>query len=253
MTARFRAEESMLRLILALPLVCLCGQVVFAQSPYLLEHRQWEFSGFAGGSFMSGEDEFVTQVRDNGTALTTRTVGLRYASGYQIGMRVGENLGDFWTADLEYSFANQPLTFTNLSPTIQSLSVGQFVHHWSYSISYSPASRLKRFRPYAKIGTGATLFFLHGENKELAFQQGLRLQDTWKFLVNWGGGAKYLVHDQVALMFDVKNNMTGVPNYGLPKSASIVNGVFFPGMARHGTLNNWQLNFGIAYQWDEGY
>src|SRR5262249_28409844 len=138
----------MLRMILAVPLICVCGQVVFAQSPYPLEYRQWEFSGFAGASLMSGEDEFVTQVRDNGAAVTTRTVGLRYAKGYQIGMRVGENLGDFWTSDLEYSFANQPLTFTNLSPSIQSLSVGQFIHHWSYSISYSPASRLKRFRPY---------------------------------------------------------------------------------------------------------
>jgi hypothetical protein len=48
---------------------------------------------------------------------------MHYASGYQIGVRVTQNLGEFAAASLEYNFANQPLRFTNLTPTVQSLSL----------------------------------------------------------------------------------------------------------------------------------
>lgn len=240
----------MLRLILILPLVGICGQVAFAQTSNPLKYRQWEVTGFAGGSFMAGPSESSTLVSDNGQ-VSSRTVGTRYASGHQIGVRVGENLGDYWTANLEYSLANQPLTFTNLSPSIPSLWLDVSIHRFSFGFSYSPVSRSsKRFRPYAQIGTGAGLFFIHSYSKDAALTHGLTLQDTWKFLVNWGGGAKYLVHNQVVLTLDVKDHITGLPDYGLPQSARVVNGQFQPGVARRGTLNNWQLNFGIAYQWD---
>src|SRR5262249_9141130 len=148
--------------------VCICSQVAFAQQSYPLRYRQWEVSGFAGGSFMSAESEFPTQVTDNGQVTGVRTVGLHWGSGGQIGFRLGENLGEYWTANLEYSFANQPATLTNLSPTVQSLTLSQSVNHFSYGFSYTPANRSRRFRPYGEFGTGATLYFLRGSSTDAA-------------------------------------------------------------------------------------
>src|SRR5262249_50595133 len=144
---------------------------------------------------------------------TNRTVGMHYANGYQLGARVSERLDDFWGAELEYTFANQPLRFTNLSPTIQSLSLSHLVHRLTYNISFAPPMRTKRFRPYVKSGIGTALFYIPGDSKEEAFQKGLKLRDTWEFAFNAGGGFKYLVTDIAALTVDVRDQMSPVPSY----------------------------------------
>jgi opacity protein-like surface antigen len=237
------------RLIPVLVLALACVQPVFAQASYELEHREWEATPFLGGSF-AGKFQFPTPVSGSDQE-SSRTVGMHYASGYQIGVRITQNLGDFWAANLEYNFANQPLRFTNLSPSIQSLSLGHLVHHFSYNGVYLPFRPQQRFRPYATAGAGVALFYLPARSKNDALALGLSLRDSWEFAGNWGGGLKYLVHDQVTLSFDVKDQISSVPSYGLPRSARVTNGQFQPGIARSGLLNNWQLNFGIGVQWDE--
>ena len=236
----------MFRLGLSLVIVFAGVQAVFGESSYSSDDEIWEVSAFGGGSFL-GNFQFPTPVFGKGQD-GSQTVGLDYATGYQVGVRLTENLNKFWAADLEYSFANQPLTFTNLSPNIQSLSLGQSVHHFSYNLAYVALPYVRRFRPYAKIGTGASLFHIHNDSKQEALERGLGFRDSWKFLVNWGGGFNYLVHDPVSVTFDVKDNMTGVPSYGLPSKARIVDGHFLPGLSRSGLMNNWQINFGVTVQ-----
>src|SRR5262245_55855518 len=92
----------------------------FAQISSSTEHREWEFTGFAGQS-VSNDHEFPTQVTGSGLPVF-RTVGMNYDSGYQVGARVSENVSEFWGVDLEYSLADQDLTFINVSPQIQHLS-----------------------------------------------------------------------------------------------------------------------------------
>jgi uncharacterized membrane protein YkvA (DUF1232 family) len=60
------------------------------------------------------------------------------------------------------------LRFTNLSPTVQSLSLGHYVHHLSYDGSFLFLPPEKRFRPYVKAGVGAALFYISGHSKEEA-------------------------------------------------------------------------------------
>jgi opacity protein-like surface antigen len=220
-----------------------------AQAPPPPEHRQWEVTGFGGGSFIGGF-QFPTAIIGS-PAEASRTVGMHYASGYQAGIRVSQNFHDFWAAALEYSFANQPLRLTNLSPEVQSLSLSDFIHRLSYNVLYLPAAPERRFRPYGSIGAGAALFFIAGDSKEDAAAVGVPLRDDWKFTFNWGGGFKYLVHDQVAIGFDVKDQISGVPSYGLPHSATLKEGRYIPGISRNGLMQNWQFNLGIAFQWDE--
>jgi opacity protein-like surface antigen len=232
-----------------LTLVLLCSNSGFAQVRYSPEHREWEVYGFVGRG--SGDNlQFPTAVSGTGQE-TLRTVGMDYDSGYVFGLRINQNLGDFWGADLEYSFANQPVRFTNLSPGIQSLSLSHYLHHLSYNVSFLPLPLTKRFRPYAGAGIGGALFYIPGHAKHEALEHGVALRDSWEFLFNSGGGFKYLVMDSFALSFDVKNRLSRVPSYGLPPSARVVDGQYQPGMARHGVTYTWQASVSLSFQWND--
>jgi hypothetical protein len=176
---------------------------------------------------------------------------MSYESGYQVGVRINQNLNEYWGADLEYSFANQFLRYTNLSPSIQNLSLDQYQHNLSYDVSYLPRARTKRLRPYVDVGIGAGWFYLPGRVKKDALELGLRLRDSWAFVFNVGGGFTYLVQDQYAITFDVKDRISRIPSYGLPESARVVNGQYQPGIALNGRLQNLQFNLGFTFQWDE--
>src|SRR5262245_62134278 len=126
--------------------------LAFAQRSYVIENRGWEGTGFAGAA-LGDKLHFPTPV-SGGVEPTSRTVDMQIDSGYLFGARVTENLGDYWNAALEYSFANQWLRFTNLSPSIQSLSLEQFVHNLTYNVSVLPFPLTKRFRPYGGAGIG---------------------------------------------------------------------------------------------------
>ena len=233
-----------LNLVLAL---C-CAQSALAQSSP--EYREWEIGGFTGGSF-AGTYQFNTAVFGSGRE-TSRTVGMQYSPGYQVGIRLTQYFNESWDAELEYSYALQNLRFTNLSPDIQAISVNNYIHHIDYNIAYVPVPPDKRFRPYVKVGTGAVLFFINGESLSEANQQGLKLrQSTWQFLFNWGGGLKYLVVDQFAVSVDVKDSLSAIPKYAIPSAAQVINGQFHPGVSINGMMNNWQISASANYQWDE--
>ena len=239
-----------IRVSFAVSIVLVCASFVNAQQRTRWSDPEFEASGFAGGSF--AEDFHFSTPVSGSTQETSRTVGIHYGSGYQVGARVNQNLNDYWGAALEYSFANQPLQFTNLSPTVQSLSVGQTVHHFLYNVSYIPLGGWERFRPYAQLGAGATLFFIHGD-RDQALASGVYLRDSWKFTANWGGGFKYMVDEQTALLLDFKDSVSGIPTYGLPSAAQVVNGQYQPGIGSTGRLNIWQVNFGVAFRWNDWY
>jgi hypothetical protein len=101
------------KLIGVLVVVLAGSPAVFAQLSRPPAYQQWEGIPFGGGSFIKN---FTIPTRVTGaTPGASQTVGMSFASGYQVGIRLKENLGDYWGAELEYSFANQPLQFTNLT------------------------------------------------------------------------------------------------------------------------------------------
>jgi len=124
----------MVRRSLVLVIVIASSLAEFAQASYPLEHREWEVSLFAGHSF-SSKFQFPTPVHGSDQEVS-RTVGLQYAAGPELGVRVTQNVNDLWSADLEDSFTNQDLRFTNISPTIQGLSLTQYIRRFSYNVSY---------------------------------------------------------------------------------------------------------------------
>jgi opacity protein-like surface antigen len=212
-----------------------------AQAP---AHRQWEFTLFGGASYL-GDGTHATPVA--GLSQGTRSVGLDYASGYQVGARITENRWRHWGAALEYTFSNQPLTFSGLSAAAPSVSPSHSVHRFAYQVLYYPADPSERFRPYVLAGPGLSLFRTGNADAAL----GVRLNDPWKFAFHWGGGVKYLLRDQVGVVLQFSDSVSGVPGYGLSTTALDLPGQFTPGLRPDGVAHNWLVSIGFVYQWDE--
>jgi hypothetical protein len=205
-------------------LVLVFSASAFAQREDSPEHRQWEVTGFVGNSFP--HDFQLPEVR------------MHFGSGYQIGVRLNDNVRDHVSVNLEYSLAHQDLGFTTLAPPVQNVSVTQYVHYFSYNVAYVVLPPTRRFRPYGEVGVGSALYFLPKTSIDTMLQRGVKLRDSWVFLVNCGGGFKYLVKDQFAVTFDLKDRLFNIPSYGLSLST-------------HGIGQTWQATIGLAYQWDE--
>ena len=219
-----------------------------AQSPYPVSHRKWEFSAFGGTSIVR-DQVFETPVL-GGEQQFSIPVGMQYGSSWLVGARLSESMGDHWGAEFEYSYANQPLRFTDLTPDLPALSLHQGVNTFAYNFIFFFTNPYKRLRPYAIAGVGTSLFHTYGSAKSDAAAAGIQLGDSWTFVFDWGGGVKYLFHDHWAARVDFRGHLGTMPDYGLPASAVISQGQYIPGLAASGTLQNWHVTAGIAYQWD---
>lgn len=220
-----------------------------AQVQNPLSHRDWEFSVFGGTSIIK-DQAFTTPVAGSDQQTST-TVGMQYGSSWLLGARLSESRGDYWGAEFEYSYANQPLRFTNLTPTVPALSLSQGVNTFAYNFIFFFTNPYRRLRPYAVAGIGTSLFQPYGSTEAEAAAAGIHLGNTWTLVFNWGGGVKYLIRDHWAVRLDFRSHLGTMPDYGLPSSASVTQGQYIPGMAASGTLQNWHVNAGIAYQWGQ--
>jgi opacity protein-like surface antigen len=211
-------------------------------------HREWEISVF-GGVASAGDTSSLTPVEATSSG---RIVGLEYKSGYLLGVRITQNLGQNLGAELDYNFANQPGAFVDLTPSVSRLDLHHNTHSLVYSLLYYPLDRSSRLRPFATLGGGASLFNVSGDSKEKAASEGIALSDSWKFAFSFGGGVKYLLVGPLGVRFDIRDQITGVPDYGLPNTAPLVMGEN-PGAAFRpdGKLHNWLVNLGLSYTWGD--
>ncbi|MFB3904640.1 MAG: hypothetical protein ACE15E_14415 [Acidobacteriota bacterium] len=211
---------------------------VMGQSPNYGRKDKWEFSIFAGSSHR-GEDVYVTPFE--GTL--SRDVTLRFAPGYLVGARISENLGGRFGAELDYSLANQPVEFRNLAPTLLLLSLDQRVHNIAYTVLFYGLKRNSRLRPYAAVGPGISLYETFGTAEDNAAALGLNLKHRWKAAGIIGAGVKYRTTEETGFRFDVRDHITGVPDFGLPGAGTIQTAGFRP----DGQLHNWQFSVGFFY------
>lgn len=203
--------------------------------------KKWEFS-FLGGAAFSSDESSATPVSGEDSL---RLVRLHFASGYLVGVRVSENLGQKVAAELEYSFANHPLGFFNLTPDVPLLDADHRTHSILYNITYSLRPRMSKLRPFFGFGAGTTFFQIDGNSKTAASVEGIELKDRWKFAFGLTGGVKSMINENWGLRVDVRNLWTGVPDYGLPASATPSG----PGFNAEGLLSRWQISGGISYYW----
>jgi opacity protein-like surface antigen len=233
-------------LVLLLILTAVQSFVVAQITPPTI-HSEWEASFFGG--FASASDQTsLTPVEGQSSA---RPVGLDYKNGYLLGLRITQNLGEYLGAELEYSFADQPLDFVNLRPSLPTLDVKHNIHSIIYSILVYPFDRSGRLRPFGTVGGGTSFFYIGKDSKNKAAGEGIVLKDRWKFAFSFGGGVKYLLTNKLGVRVDVRDQITGVPNYGLPDTSPVLPGGEIGAAFRaDGRIHNWMLNVGLNYYWN---
>lgn len=229
-------------LFAALILLILPAELV-GQAPMNDPSRDWEFSFFGG---LSSANDHSSLVNIEGLE-DTNTAYLDYSSGYQAGIRITENLGNHLSAELDYTFANQPMAFRELSPTIRRLDLDHSVHSAVYSMLLSPVSPREKLRPFALVGAGLSYFHVSKDSKDAAVDQGVTLKDRWKFLMTYGGGFKYRITHKWGIRFDARDQLTGIPDYGLPPASRFFQNQISPAFRPDGLLHNWRFSVGVTY------
>jgi opacity protein-like surface antigen len=211
-------------------------------------HRDWEFGVF--GAAVSAGDRTVATPVAGVSGQTSRGVGMKVSKAAEMGFMITQNLGRHWAANLEYSLANQPLTFQNLGDAIPTFKAGQAVHRMAYEVLYLPRPPSQRLRPYVFAGPGIALFHIHKQSKTAASSLGMHLSDPWKPTLNWGGGVKFLIQDHFAVSGHFSDAISGLPRYGLPRKAAFWSNQFHPGFDARGIMHNWRIGAGFIYEWD---
>ncbi len=219
------------------------GPVLWAQSPPSQAENKWEVSPFVGFGG-AGDGSFATPVEEG----TSQNVGLDLDQGFVLGLRITENRGRYFGAELEYSFTGQPLFFRDLSPTLPSLALDHTVHKLAYSLLVYGRERQERIRPFGSIGFGTSFFQVSNDSQDEAIRQGVDLKNRWKLAFSYGGGVKFRMAPRWGIRVDIRDQLTGVPDFGFPSQAPLLEGgETGPGFRAEGLLHNWQTTFGLVY------
>jgi opacity protein-like surface antigen len=216
---------------------------LFAQIQVPPDEEKWEISFLLGGAF-AGDQSAATPIEGEGT---TRVVGLNYDSGLLLGVRITENLSEYVAAEFDYTYANQPMKFMDLTATLPRLDLDHGIHSLIYSFALFPLGRTSSLKPFGSLGGGASYFWIRGDSSEEAAKLGVDVKGVWKFVLSWGGGVKYQVDPKWGIRFDFRDLVSGIPSYGLPKTS--IGGT--PAFRPSGNLHNWQVSGGISYYWSD--
>ncbi|MBI4446065.1 MAG: outer membrane beta-barrel protein [Acidobacteria bacterium] len=227
--------------VLALVLLALLPDLAFAQIPLQTHENKWEISFFGGGAHLGDTDSLVL------TGQAPSLVELQTEPGYSVGARVTENFGNRAGAELEYAVSNHPMAFVNLSANLPRLDLSHRVHKVVYSLLFYSAGRPSKIRPFGSVGVGASFFRLGEGSGEAALQRGVALKNRWKLAFSYGGGVKLHLSRNWGVRLDARNQISGIPDYGLPPAAQGATGAAF---RPDGLFQNWQLTAGVMYSFN---
>ena len=172
-------------------------------------------------------------------------VRLDYNAGYSLAFGVTENLAERFGAEMRYGIGSLPLAVAGPAEGTATPAQAHHVHGLIYSlIVYPQGWRRGRLVPYALAGLGASLFQPSGDAD--AASRNLVLKDRWKLAGEMGGGVKLYLDPPWSLRFEVRDRITGVPDYGLPSVASQEEGAGAV-LPAGGRLHLWQIQAGLTY------
>jgi opacity protein-like surface antigen len=207
-----------------------------------IKQDKWEFSAMGGWASVSSPSSFVTSVDDGSSYL----VGLHQDGGYAFGLNITENNREYLGFEFGYTFADQTSTFDNLSPSLQTFVIKQKIHNFNYLGLIYLTKRESRLRPYGTVGAGVSLFVPDSSAQRVGVENGLDLARRWKMSFNWGGGMKWALGKKWGLRFDFRDTVTGIPDYGIPRSATVPAGAqVTPAFRPDGQYHHLQFTVGI--------
>jgi len=223
----------------------LASSALYAQGSFGQAEDAWEVS-FGGGVGGSGSGTHQTPVE----GCAPRNVGLSFARGYSLNVRLTQNVGEHFGGEVEYALTNLPGVFSNLDPALPELGFSHKFHTLSYSGLVYATERDAPMRPYVSGGLGVGFFRVSDSSRDNV--RGLirvNLDRQSKFAFSVGGGVKFKVRHPLGLRVDVRDYITGIPDYDL--SGTIPAGLppikprgvaFTPDGIQH----NWTVSIGLS-------
>ena len=202
--------------------------------------RKWEFSFLAGAGFLSGGTLGPAEAESGSSPVT-----LDYKAGYSLAFGVIENLAEKFGAEMRYGINSLPFGAAGSTVEPSMPEQAHHVHELTYSLLVYPRGwKWGRLVPYALGGLGASLFQPSGGAD--AASQGVILKNRWKLAGEMGGGVKLYLDPPWSLRFEVRDRITGVPDYGLSRTGS--QGEDAGGtLPASGRLHHWHFQAGLTY------
>ena len=170
---------------------------------------------------------------------------LDYNSGYSLGFALVENLAEKFGAEMRYGIGSLPLGVGKSTEEFSAAEREHHVHGIIYSVLFYPRGwKRGRIVPYALSGIGASLFQPSDDPETIA--QGVSLKNRWKLAGELGGGVKFYLDPPWSLRFEVRDRITGAPDYGLSGTPSAEGGAVVA-LPAGGRLHHWQFHIGLTY------
>lgn len=233
-------KKNILALVTAGFLFCATAS---AQSTGRDRNPEWELSFFAGMSSL-GETSSTAPVEDS---TATHSSSIKPDDGVLLGARITQNLGRYFAAEMDYTFADHGGSFANPTPAVPALNMDQTTHSIYYNLLFYLRDSNSRLRPYATGGVGAALFALDGSIKSTSRELGFPMKNSWELGFRVGGGAKYRLSDKIGVRVDFADQISDAPGYGLPSRVTVTDAIPGAGYVPSGTLHNMQISAGLIY------
>jgi hypothetical protein len=157
----------------------------------------------------------------------------KFSAGARGGVRFGADMWRHWGQDFVYSYGSNAAKIQN------QYNGGKFAftpksHEFAYNLLWYP-QRLdpkKKVFPYLTAGVGTRIYKLQQATLNEALdpsRAGLgKLSNESIFTFNAGGGVRVRMNNVYGFRFEVRDNISQAPRFGLPKSSSDPRTVVFP-------------------------
>ena len=199
---------------------------------------------FGGGSFQGGNRAF-----DLNAFGTTET---DYSNAFRFGFRFGVDLPENWGAEVTYGFSSSDLKVLDATPPRPRRRFDIHQHQFMANAIYNFAPRDSVWRPFATFGLGFERFSPTKDSVNRAavdFLDGpTRISSDTKLAMNFGGGVERRVNDRMGIRMDVRDNIAGMPRYGLPEAPLNPGGASYP---VKGVIHDLEMVWGVVFHFDQ--
>lgn len=177
----------------------------------------------AGGSFVKANRTF---------AAGGGTFASRFVDGGTYKARLTLDLTKHFSVEGVYGFGPNNLRITEFAGTPIQRDFAVRYQQIQFNFLHFFTSGKRALRPFLTSGIGAVRFIPTDEAKAMALvrfiNSAAQIDTTNNFNFNFGGGLEARFSRWLGVRFDVKDQISAVPRFGLPQTPPASGGAFYP-------------------------
>ncbi len=198
----------------------------------------------AGGSFVKASRTFTAPTSSG----PDTPFASRFVDGGTYKARLTLDLTKHFSVEGVYGFGPNNLRITEFqnTPIQRDFEVRQQQFQFNF-LHFFTSGRERTLRPFLTSGIGAVRFIPTDEAKAMALARfinsGAQIDTTNKLNFNFGGGLEARFSRWLGVRFDVRDQISTVPRFGLPQTPSGSAASYFP---INGLVHNIDAGVGIV-------